>query len=104
LNTYLLLSNIQLWGTLLAACVWMIWLERNKRVFNASSHSGTTNVFYLILHLFRVWTGSSNFIENMLAGAPGAASLNSTQLSTALPQSVGSPPTHLSEDGDLLDD
>jgi hypothetical protein len=34
----LLLSNFQYWGTLLAAGVWVIWLERNRRVFNDLSH------------------------------------------------------------------
>jgi hypothetical protein len=65
-NSCLMLSNFQYWDILLAACVWIIWLERNKRVFITSSHSEAVNIPFLILHLFQVWTGTSACLEIIL--------------------------------------
>jgi hypothetical protein len=61
----LLLPKFQFWGTLLAACLWVIWLERNKRIFS-SSNSSVANIHFHILHLYKTWTGSSSNLEHIL--------------------------------------
>jgi hypothetical protein len=70
-NSCLLLSNFQYWSTLLAANVWVIWLERNKRVFNTSLPSEYANLSFLIVHLFRLWIDTSANFESILVGDVG---------------------------------
>jgi hypothetical protein len=65
-NSYLSLSNFHYWGTLLAAIVWVFWSERNKRVFTSSTPSRVANLYFLALHLFKLWTGSSSMLEHVL--------------------------------------
>jgi len=79
-------------GTLLAATLWVIWLERNKRIFQSSSGSRAASIYFHILYLYECWTGSLTELESMVAAM--AAPLHSTALS--LPR--------LTSDGDVDDE
>jgi hypothetical protein len=52
-------------GTLLAAYVWVVWLEQNRQVFNSSSQPCAANFFFCILYLFKFRPGSSLSIEHI---------------------------------------
>jgi hypothetical protein len=43
----------------------VFWLERNKRVFTSSTPSKAANLYFLILHLFKFWTGTSSMLEHV---------------------------------------
>jgi zinc-binding in reverse transcriptase len=103
-----LLPNFQFWGTLLAASVWVIWLERNKRVFTSPPPSRAANIYFLIFSMFKHWTGSHTNLEHTLvmdrgptagsrAAAVPLAPLRGSQ------QADGAYSLHSEEDEDLLD-
>jgi zinc-binding in reverse transcriptase len=73
-NSCLTLSSFTYWGTLLAASLWVLWLDRNKRVFSTSAHSRAASIYFLILQLFQFWTGSSLQLEHTLVMAVGTDS------------------------------
>jgi hypothetical protein len=93
---------------LLAACVWMVWLERNKRMFNSSSHLRAANIYFLIFSLFKFWTGSSTNLEQILMmDRASTFSMQAASFPLTHPngsqQAVGASSLSSEEDEDLLD-
>jgi zinc-binding in reverse transcriptase len=124
-----LFSDFQVWGKLLAASIWVVWLERNK-IFTPSLAFRPANVSFPILSLYKFWTGSYSGLEHLgiAVGAAlqpiGAASVASGRLVQkigAVSLSIGpvafspvqpvqgilpasnTPPSDLADDEDLLD-
>jgi zinc-binding in reverse transcriptase len=62
----LVLPDFKFWGTLLVANLWIIWLQRNQRVFSSSSIPRAATIYFLILQLFKFWTGSSTNLDRVL--------------------------------------
>jgi hypothetical protein len=91
----------------------VVWLERNKRVFNTSLPSSAANLLYPILHLFRFWTGTLPPLEEGLRAAgfslpqasapPAAVAPRPAASVVVVVQQTGVPPlSHPNEDEDLL--
>jgi hypothetical protein len=93
----------------LAACLWALWLERNRRVFNTSpsSRAGAANIYFLVLHLFQYSTGSSANLAHFLVvdvetAMPSSAPSALTPPGCASSIAVAHPANPI-EDEDLLD-
>jgi hypothetical protein len=86
--------------------VWVLCLEHNKRVFNTSSHSCSTSIYFCIFHLFKHWTSSSINLEHILvvdvAPAQGHPVPVLPSPTSSIPQVVDAS-TRTGEDDDLLD-
>jgi hypothetical protein len=65
-NSCLSLHNFHFCGVLLAAIIWVLWFERNKRVFNTSSPNRVSSIFFGIFQLVKQWIGSSTHLEDIM--------------------------------------
>jgi zinc-binding in reverse transcriptase len=70
-NSYLFLSTFHFWGTILAACIWIIWLERNKRIFTASPRYEDAILYHHVLYLYHCWTCTTADMMPLLGVAAG---------------------------------
>jgi hypothetical protein len=57
------LLDMIFWGTLLLAAIWIIWIERNKMIFQGLGGSAATSLYMKILSLFKFWTGLLTHLE-----------------------------------------
>lgn len=56
---------MQKWGTLFAAFIWVIWIERNRHIFNNAGAKRSDNYkIWIIFNLYAYWTGGPYYAEN----------------------------------------
>lgn len=48
-------NDLAFWGTLLATVWWILWIERNKRVFQRTDNCSAQSIYYVIYNLYTYW-------------------------------------------------
>jgi hypothetical protein len=86
----------------------VIWLERNKRVFNSPPPSRAANIYFFIFNLFKHWTDSHTNLEHTLVMDRGPTTGSRVAAVPLAPlrgsqQADGASSLHSEEDEDLLD-
>lgn len=81
------------WGTLLAAFIWCVWLERNNVVFNKANIKSINSLYNMVTNIYNYWTGAYPRVASVF---------HNTNMQVSGMEIV--PVVHSSDDEDLLGD